>query len=273
MSAMFNRSRLMRFLRSLRFRLTLWSLLILTLVLAVFSAFVYTRQANDLQAATADQLGVLTDATLSYLKMNHDQFLASGRVQLDLSSLALGKVAKVEPNAIIVLVGLNGEAVQQVGPLDRDAGARLLKPWFLDSPNRGGVQMTVTPVDSATPQNYTFLLTKADFTDLGVGGALVGLPTDSGGQLPRLAWTLFSGSLLLLLADLGIGYWLAGRLMQPVQAITHTAQSIGETDLSQRLNLRTGDELGELADTFDRMLERLEAAFARQRQFTSDASH
>jgi signal transduction histidine kinase len=39
------------------------------------------------------------------------------------------------------------------------------------------------------------------------------------------------------------------------------------------LNLQTKDELGELADTFDAMLSRLEAAFERQRQFTADASH
>ncbi len=61
--------------------------------------------------------------------------------------------------------------------------------------------------------------------------------------------------------------------MQPVQAITHTAQEINANDLTRRLNLGKQDELGELADTFDRMLDRLEEAFERQRQFTADASH
>jgi signal transduction histidine kinase len=61
--------------------------------------------------------------------------------------------------------------------------------------------------------------------------------------------------------------------MRPVQTITRTAREIGETDLSRRLNLGAQDELGELADTFDGMLERLQAAFERQRQFTADASH
>jgi signal transduction histidine kinase len=61
--------------------------------------------------------------------------------------------------------------------------------------------------------------------------------------------------------------------MAPVHTITRTARSISETDLNQRLNLGTQDELGELADTFDAMLERLQAAFDRQRQFTADASH
>jgi len=61
--------------------------------------------------------------------------------------------------------------------------------------------------------------------------------------------------------------------MRPVQTITHTARSIGETDLSRRINLNTRDELGELANTFDAMLSRLQAAFERQRQFVADASH
>src|SRR4029077_13991585 len=45
-------------------------------------------------------------------------------------------------------------------------------------------------------------------------------------------------------------------------------------DLSRRLNFRgSRDEVGRLASTFDRMLDRLERAFQRQRQFTADASH
>jgi signal transduction histidine kinase len=84
----------------------------------------------------------------------------------------------------------------------------------------------------------------------------------------------------LLLASLGTlaiallgGYWLAARAMVPVHTITRAARSISETDLNRRLNLGTQDELGELGDTFDAMLERLQAAFDRQRQFTADASH
>jgi len=61
--------------------------------------------------------------------------------------------------------------------------------------------------------------------------------------------------------------------LKPVQAIVHTARRISESDLSQRLNLNRDDELGELASTFDQMLDRLQAAFERQRQFTADASH
>jgi signal transduction histidine kinase len=59
-----------------------------------------------------------------------------------------------------------------------------------------------------------------------------------------------------------------------VDAITSTARSIGEHNLSRRLQIpRTGDELQRLSETFNQMMDRLEAAFKRITQFTADASH
>ncbi|MEJ2353436.1 MAG: HAMP domain-containing sensor histidine kinase, partial [Anaerolineales bacterium] len=88
-----------------------------------------------------------------------------------------------------------------------------------------------------------------------------------------LILTLLVGGLGMLVIALAGGYWLADRAMRPVKTITQAAQQISETDLSRRLNLGRQDELGKLADTFDQMLARLQAAFDRQRQFTADASH
>jgi heavy metal sensor kinase len=79
--------------------------------------------------------------------------------------------------------------------------------------------------------------------------------------------------LTLLVASAG-GLFLAGRALDPIDRITRAAAAIGADDLSSRLNLRgSHDEVGRLAATFDRMLERLDQAFRRQRQFTADASH
>ena len=79
--------------------------------------------------------------------------------------------------------------------------------------------------------------------------------------------------LVVLLSALG-GLFLAGRALQPVSSITQTAQQISAADLSQRLDLDLpDDEIGQLAETFNAMLERLDNAFQRERQFTSDASH
>jgi signal transduction histidine kinase len=78
----------------------------------------------------------------------------------------------------------------------------------------------------------------------------------------------------LFIASLGIGWVLSGRALRPVGAITRTAREIQATDLSRRIDL-TGprDELGDLADTIDSMLDRLDHAFQAQRQLIDDASH
>jgi heavy metal sensor kinase len=77
----------------------------------------------------------------------------------------------------------------------------------------------------------------------------------------------------LLLAVAG-GVFLARRALDPIDRITRTAEKLGAEDLSRRLDFRgTDDEVGRLAATFDRMLDRLDRAFERQRRFTADASH
>jgi signal transduction histidine kinase len=65
-----------------------------------------------------------------------------------------------------------------------------------------------------------------------------------------------------------------GRVLRPIGRITSVARDIQATDLSRRIELPgPDDELKQLADTFDAMLARLDAAFAAQRQFVADASH
>ena len=81
---------------------------------------------------------------------------------------------------------------------------------------------------------------------------------------------------LLLIGTLGVlvSYYLAGRVLRPLQSITSAAQRLSVERLDARIGLNgPQDELKELADTFDEMLSRLQAAFEAQRRFVADASH
>lgn len=90
-------------------------------------------------------------------------------------------------------------------------------------------------------------------------------------NLVSILWFLVPG--YMVVAAWG-SYILAKRALRPIHQITQTAQSIKGSNWSKRIEgIRSVDEVGELADTFNRMLDELEVSFQRERQFTSDASH
>jgi len=79
-------------------------------------------------------------------------------------------------------------------------------------------------------------------------------------------------AVVLLLASLFI--WLAaGRAIAPLNALARMARSISHSDLSRRIPVRGGDEIAQLGRTFNGMLDRLEGAFAGQKDFLTDVSH
>jgi signal transduction histidine kinase len=92
--------------------------------------------------------------------------------------------------------------------------------------------------------------------------------------LGKLRFYMFGALGALFVASLGVGWVVAGRVLAPIGRITSVARDIQATDMSRRIELPgPEDELKQLADTFDAMLARLDAAFAAQRQFVADASH
>jgi signal transduction histidine kinase len=92
-----------------------------------------------------------------------------------------------------------------------------------------------------------------------------------------LGWLLIeSGIALAIMALLAValGWVVAGRALRPLRAITATAREISASNLHRRLALSgPDDELRQLGSTFDALLERLETAFAAQRQFAANVSH
>jgi signal transduction histidine kinase len=98
------------------------------------------------------------------------------------------------------------------------------------------------------------------------------------GQRDFTASHLLQYSLITLAAVIALaailGWIAAGRALRPVQQITTAARAASEHNLSARVAPRgPRDELRELAETFDEMLGRLQAAFEGQQRFIANASH
>ena len=273
---------LARFFTSVRFRLTLWYLGLLTLILCVFGLTVYysqqsslSAQFNDILRARIQQLALTYDDSTGQLAIAAP---VSSNKPLNASAIRTG-TRGLNVNEVGVLLSPQGDIVQTLGDPSHASVTTMIRATLKASADMSSDYLVSLPNENLT------LASSGKPLDYGlVGMAIVqqqrvvayltfGAPSGVSRQLSALATTLLvAGALVLLLAALG-GFWLAGRAMRPIQAITATAQQIDASDLSQRLALRRRDELGELAGTFDHMLDRLENAFTRQRQFTADASH
>lgn len=93
-------------------------------------------------------------------------------------------------------------------------------------------------------------------------------------SLQQLGVRSLTALAVMALLSLGMGWLLAGKMLQPLHAITSTARRISESTLDERIALQgPEDELKELADTFDAMIARLHAAFTAQKEFVTNASH
>jgi heavy metal sensor kinase len=250
------------FLHSIRFRLVLWFAVILAIVLAAFSGFVYYNQSRDIQGEAEYRLERKLAALEATLTLSPTGFILPNGILQDTD--------------VLLLVAPNGSVVGSKGPIPaQDASALAAEALheYEDHQNSPGAYISWSESNHGARGSYLFVSVRLD-SFFGRGALVIlGSPLDPYGLYNRLTITLLAGSLLTLIIALVGGFWLADRAMRPVHTITQTARSIGETDLSRRLNMKGKDELGELANTFDAMLARLQAAFERQRQFVADASH
>jgi signal transduction histidine kinase len=87
-------------------------------------------------------------------------------------------------------------------------------------------------------------------------------------------WTSLAALVIAGAIATWAAWYMSGRVLRPVHAITATARRLGAENLDRRLNMDgPDDELKELANTFDNMLDRLATAFDSQTRFVANASH
>lgn len=162
-----------------------------------------------------------------------------------------------------------------------DSGGRIIDQ---SGRNSSYSRALVNAIRRRGPRGTPFSLTTASHADRVLvvqvaGGRALLILAQSDRELKQtlgLIAILLAGIITgLVLANSLLGYWVAGRALRPVRRIAATVRAISEHDLGRRLELGlpAGDELGELAATFNGMLARLEQAFEGLNRFTADAAH
>ena len=234
---------------SIQWRVTLWFTLLMTLLAAVGLAFLFFVGGQSALAATQNRMAEMAETARSEIGLDSSGFVFDSDLEYfrdgvylsvyDAAGLPLyGAVPRLFDNTVVF-------ADSQLRELT-DAGGR----WY------------VYDISLAVDESQVWVRTVAAVDD--VGSTIT--------QLLRLALVVLP--FFVVLAAVG-GFWLTHRAFLPVRRITRTAREIRQGgDLSRRIDLGPGrDEIHTLASEFDSMFARLEASFAAEKQFASDASH
>ena len=250
---------------SIRLRLTLLYSGILALTLLALGLTVYWIQARLTLRVLEDSL---TDEA--------QRLMASPRFQLEAIDSPARKLAA--PETYVQTRRPDGEILDRTANLERFDLP--LSPAGLTAIRQGRTRVEVASTENGRLLIYS-LPVRRDGQILGVLqlGRSLSDYDQAQGTLGRI---LFAGGLVALATAFASGWLLAGMALRPIHQITRTARAIGRLrDFSQRVPYAgPSDEIGELARTFNTMLEELQAAYVQlehafqaQRRFVADASH
>jgi len=91
--------------------------------------------------------------------------------------------------------------------------------------------------------------------------------------LQRTTLAIALAALAGVLVALGMGFFLAGRLLEPIRLLTQASQALARGDLNQQVPVTSQDELGQLTQTFNQMSADLEKADQQRKRMTADITH
>lgn len=243
--------------RTIRVRLTLWYVALLAIILLTFSGFLYVNLSGRLRSQQDQTLSTEARQLVTSLEVQ------DGRVSLS------GDGENRGSGSVVTLYGPRG-----IQLIDSSAPRPLLRQSASLAQTTAAAPAidTVRLADGSAWRVLTVPLIENGNTvgvlqiarsEAGISAAL--------GQLKLLMGIAVPATLLLAIVG---GLFLAGRALNPIDRMTRTVQHLGADDLSKRLGFHgVDDEIGRLAATFDQLLNRVDRAFQRQRQFTADASH
>lgn len=258
---------------STKFRLTLWYVGVLTLILTLFAVAAYSLFAAALRSQV--------DSTLAEIAVSFEDTVkreikdeAAARVPEAVEEVIRDSAEEINfRNYKIFVYSADKALLSQIKPADSGARASddTAREWLGDFVDRADVKIK----DISDGEEF-FRVYFQPFQFQGeVFYLLVAHPLkDRESLLENVRYALFvSVPLALLFASFG-GYLLASKSLRPIAEISGKAEEIHARNLHERLPVQNkDDELGRLAAAFNRMLARLDAAFEQQQRFMADASH
>jgi heavy metal sensor kinase len=244
-----------------RARLTLLYLTLFAVIIAAWSVFVVVLVRADLYGgmdraleSRASQIGLELSSP-------------DGGEFKDITGSTLEGVAPTEATA--QLLDTSGAVLASSG--DTISVEPLVTPALIAKVGRTGTaQFATVPADSG--ERFRVLAARVPGSQHLV---VVGTSTENAdASVQRLMLImLLTGPLVLLIAG-AAGWLFARRALAPVARITRIAGGIGIEDLDERVPVPAGrDELSGLAETLNRMLDRLETGVRAKRRLVADASH
>ena len=250
---------------SVRARLTLFWVAVLAMALVVVGGLIYVLLARALYSRIDDNLRAVVHITITSLTND----LAEGQ---DFEDAARSTAAELSSRQqMLAIYDTAGRLLAEGG---RDEDLELSLPPSDDIPGDEALLLTVVETDdddrhrlairrvSIPPAETKYLVV--------VGSSLEPTDEELGSLREILAYVV---PIALVLAG-GGGWFLARQSLAPVASMAERARRIGVKDLTARLPVANArDELGRLAQTFNDLLDRLEASLGQQRQFMADASH
>lgn len=237
-----------RFIGSVRWKMTLWYSVSIALIYFLFSGCVFLTFRHSCIAESRMRLDNELKLVMSAAGRAPDR-LAS--IEADLPGSDFHVTADQRP--LYASAGWLSAGIPASAPVDSDGYAF---------------------VESSTGRHYAIRQ-----ASLRLNGGVLRVDVAQDGQqtfenLNKLLLVLLFSLPGILLVSLIGGYFLAGRVLSPMDEITRKASQITADDLSQRLPVGgQQDEFNRLAHVFNETFERLEDAFKRMKQFTADASH
>ncbi|WP_051677103.1 sensor histidine kinase [Maridesulfovibrio frigidus] len=279
----------MNLINTIRFKFTLWYLSILSVLLILLGCGIYFTLSGTLHSNFDDSLRVRGKQLAEFKDLI--PIIASGTFEEEAGELVAiyfytnGKLTHISHKGhgipisnSLINQALSGENVFSTESRLKGEKMRVFATHYI--PDNPIIQLKrfvekmngLHPKDGKHPEKSIFNTNQA--VEIKSAVLVIARPTkDINLAIDQLLRILLT-AIPLTIAFSGFGgVFLTRKAFNPVKEITKTAQEIGEHDLSQRIKIKTKDELGELSTVLNKMIDRIERAFQRQTEFTADASH